>query len=312
MAVDAVNGINETTPSTTVENGGSPGSRNYNNMTAREILDAEKAGETVPAEILTWAKENPDSKETYGNVQGETGDETSEADTVSYRESMEEQGMSLKQMCKQFTQMSSQKENRDLQNVTKMAPYIPQVPTDEQNGNDATSEVQVAMDEITKEILNKDNWKLKGFSFKNDGLKFFQALKQGNSGELNYIDDSLESIQNVLNEAISGAKDSKQCGNEAIQTGQEYKSSLRRIRFLARRVANKAIEQGENTVKMAERTDKLAQAIAKDNNVALKNTKDNITAVEEAEIPGVEQGENESTGGIASGNTTNTSTGNQA
>lgn len=291
MAVQAVDKVSETTPVVSNDTTTSPEKKDYTNMTAKEILNAEKAGESIPAEILSWAKENPDSKETYKASQGESAQAKEENDAVAYRTSMEEDGMSLKEICKQFTQMSAQKENRDLQNVSKMAPYTQQVPTDNQNGNNATSEVKNAISEIAKEILSKKTVLRLSLGIKADELKFFDALKQENSNELTTIDDSLESIQDILNGVISDAKESKQYGEETKKIGQEYKSNTKWIRFKQRRIAKQAIEQGDNTVKMSERTDKLAQAIAKDNGVALNNSKNNIQTVEQANIEENNQGE---------------------
>lgn len=299
MAVQAVDGVKETTPAVTTEESNTPGKKDYSNMTAKEIINADKAGETVPAEILSWAKENPDSKDTYKTAQGGAGAQQEENDAVAYRMSMEEEGTSLKDMCKQFTQMSAQKEERDLKNVGTMGGLTGKIPVDDQNGINAATEVSDALNEIAKDSF-------KNFNFKKmkEGIKFFDALKQGNSNELNTIDDSLESIQDVLNGIISDAKDSKQYGDETVKVGKEFKSSTKWWKFKNRRVAKKAIEQGENTVKMSERTDKLAQALSKANGAALSNSKNNMQTVEQAELEETAQGQGdgskESAGIVAS------------
>ena len=113
-------------------------------------------------------------------------------------------------------------------------------------------------------------------------MRFYKALQEGTSNELDTIDYSLEAIQSVLDGAISDAQDSKQYGEETANLGRELKSHTKWWQFggSRRKAAKKAIEQGKLTVKMSERTDKLAQAIAKDNGVALKNSKDNIKQVD--------------------------------
>lgn len=69
MAVDAVTGVTPTT--TTPQAPGDGGNTvDYTQMTPKEILEAKKNGETIPPEILKWAKENPDSKITYAESQG--------------------------------------------------------------------------------------------------------------------------------------------------------------------------------------------------------------------------------------------------
>ena len=50
MAVQAVDGVKETTPAVTTEESNTPGKKDYSNMTAKEIINADKAGETVPAQ----------------------------------------------------------------------------------------------------------------------------------------------------------------------------------------------------------------------------------------------------------------------
>ena len=192
--------------------------------------------------------------------------------------------MSLKEQCKIFTDLSAQKETRDLQNVTKMAPYTQQVPTDDQTGAKGTSEVSKAFAEIKQGIKFKGFFGGKEFF---DGIRFYQALQEGTSNELDTIDYSLEAIQSVLDGAISDAQDSKQYGEETANLGRELKSHTKWWQFggSRRKAAKKAIEQGKLTVKMSERTDKLAQAIAKDNGVALKNSKDNIKQVDISVLP---------------------------
>lgn len=281
MAVQAVSGVSET-PVT----GNMPpvdgGPKDYTKMTPKEILEAEKNGETIPPKILAWAKENPDGKDTYEKA-NPNGQGAEENDAVAYQASLEEQGMSLKEQCKIFTDLSAQKETRDLQNITKMAPYTQQVPTDDQTGAKGTSEVSKAFAEINKEISSSFVLFSSNKNFK-DGLRFYKALHDGTSNDLDTIDYSLEAIQSVLDGAISDAQDSKQYGEETANLGRELKSHTKWWQFggSRRKAAKKAIEQGKLTVKMSERTDKLAQAIAKDNGVALKNSKDNIKQVDDS------------------------------
>ena len=279
MAVQAVSGVSET-PVTGNMPPAEGGQKDYTKMTPKEILEAEKNGETIPTKILAWAKENPDGKDTYEKAI-QNGQGVEENDAVAYQASLEEQGMSLKEQCKIFTDLSAQKETRDLQNVTKMAPYTQQVPTDDQTGAKGTSEVSKAFAEINKEISSSFVLFSSNKNFK-DGLRFYKALQEGTSNELDTIDYSLEAIQSVLDGAISDAQDSKQYGEETANLGRELKSHTKWWLFggSRRKAAKKAIEQGKLTVKMSERTDKLAQAIAKDNGVALKNSKDNIKQVD--------------------------------
>ena len=279
MAVQAVSGVSET-PVTGNMPPAEGGQKDYTKMTPKEILEAEKNGETIPTKILAWAKENPDGKDTYEKA-NQNGQGAEENDAVAYQASLEEQGMSLKEQCKIFTDLSAQKETRDLQNITKMAPYTQQVPTDDQTGAKGTSEVSKAFAEINKEISSSFVLFSSNKNFK-DGMKFYKALQEGTSNELDTIDYSLEAIQSVLDGAIGDAQDSKQYGEETVNLGRELKSHTKWWQFggSRRKAAKKAIEQGKLTVKMSERTDKLAQAIAKDNGVALKNSKDNIKQVD--------------------------------
>lgn len=287
MAVQAVSGVSDAngiTPTTGDVQPTDGGKKDYTKMTAQEIIEAEKNGETVPAEILTWAKENPDGKDTYEKA-NPNGQGAEENDAVAYQASLEEQGMSLKEQCQIFTDLSAQKETRDLQNITQMAPYTQQVPTDDQTGGVDTSEVSKAFEEINKEIMSSFKIFSSNKGFK-DSVRFYQALHEGTSNELTDIDDSFESIQDVLYGAIDDAKDSKQYGEETTKLGKELKSHTKWWQFKGsrRKAATKAIEQGEMTVKMSERTDKLAQAIAKDNGVALNNSKENIKVVKDATV----------------------------
>ncbi len=279
MAVQAISGVSET-PVTGNMPPAEGGQKDYTKMTPKEILEAEKNGETIPPKILAWAKENPDGKDTYEKA-NPNGQGVEENDAVAYQASLEEQGMSLKEQCKIFTDLSAQKETRDLQNVTKMAPYTQEVPTDDQTGAKGTSEVSKAFAEINKEISSSFVLFSSNKNFK-DGLRFYKALQEGTSNELDTIDYSLEAIQSVLDGAIGDAQDSKQYGEETANLGRELKSHTKWWQFggSRRKAAKKAIEQGKLTVKMSERTDKLAQAIAKDNGVALKNSKDNIKQVD--------------------------------
>lgn len=284
MAVQAVSGVSET-PVTGNMPSAEGGQKDYTKMTPKEILEAEKNGETIPPKILAWAKENPDGKDTYEKA-NPNGQGAEENDAVAYQASLEEQGMSLKEQCKIFTDLSAQKETRDLQNITKMAPYTQQVPTDDQTGAKGTSEVSKAFAEIKKEIISSFVLFSSNKNFK-DGLRFYKALHEGTSNDLDTIDYSLEAIQSVLDGAISDAQDSKQYGEETANLGRELKSHTKWWQFggSRRKAAKKAIEQGKLTVKMSERTDKLAQAIAKDNGVALKNSKDNIKQVDISVLP---------------------------
>ena len=284
MAVQAVSGVSET-PVTGNMPPAEGGQKDYTKMTPKEILEAEKNGETIPPKILAWAKENPDGKDTYEKA-NPNGQGAEENDAVAYQASLEEQGMSLKEQCKIFTDLSAQKETRDLQNITKMAPYTQQVPTDDQTGAKGTSEVSKAFAEIKKEISSSFVLFSSNKNFK-DGLRFYKALHEGTSNDLDTIDYSLEAIQSVLDGAISDAQDSKQYGEETANLGRELKSHTKWWQFggSRRKAAKKAIEQGKLTVKMSERTDKLAQAIAKDNGVALKNSKDNIKQVDISVLP---------------------------
>ena len=284
MAVQAVSGVSEI-PVTGNMPSAEGGQKDYTKMTPKEILEAEKNGETIPPKILAWAKENPDGKDTYEKA-NPNGQGAEENDAVAYQASLEEQGMSLKEQCKIFTDLSAQKETRDLQNITKMAPYTQQVPTDDQTGAKGTSEVSKAFAEIKKEISSSFVLFSSNKNFK-DGLRFYKALHEGTSNDLDTIDYSLEAIQSVLDGAISDAQDSKQYGEETANLGRELKSHTKWWQFggSRRKAAKKAIEQGKLTVKMSERTDKLAQAIAKDNGVALKNSKDNIKQVDISVLP---------------------------
>ena len=283
MAVQAVSGVSET-PVTGNMPPAEGGQKDYTKMTSKEILEAEKNGETIPPKILAWAKENPDGKDTYEKA-NPNGQGVEENDAVAYQASLEEQGMSLKEQCQIFTDLSAQKETRDLQNITQMAPYTQQVPTDDQTGGVDTSEVSKAFEEINKEIMSSFKIFSSNKGFK-DSVRFYQALHEGTSNELDTIDYSLEAIQSVLDGAIGDAKDSRQYGEETVNLGRELKSHTKWCQFKGsrRKAAKKAIEQGEMTVKMSERTDKLAQAIAKDNGVALNNSKENIKVVKDATV----------------------------
>lgn len=280
MAIQAVNGVTDATPITVDETGLNNGQKDYTKMTAKEIIEANKNGETVPANILSWAEENPESKTTFAESQQDGGIAGEETDTVSYKDELENSGYSLRQQSQILTALSRKMEERDLNNITKMGPYMQQVPTDEQTGDSSTNEVTKALDEISKDMKGGSFFSRAGRNNLIERAKFYKALNEGTSGELDVIDFSLEEIQSVLDRALSQSKESKQAGSDSIEAGQELKSESKWFRFRQRKIANKAIEQGDKTVKMSERTDKLAQAVAKDNGVALKSTKDNIQTVE--------------------------------
>src|SRR5574344_865178 len=184
MAVQAVDKVTEKpTESTTLTPDASTRSmhsdQEYAKMTASEIMEAYKTKNwAVPSKILTWAqaevKKDPNSKTKYGESSGGATN-----DAVAYQETLEEQGMSLKEQCKQFTQLSSQKEVNDLSNVTKMAPFSQTIPTDQTGGDKGQSAVQQVLSGIVAEMT-------KGvfafFSSKGrEDRKFFDALKKGSS-----------------------------------------------------------------------------------------------------------------------------------
>lgn len=286
MAVQAVDKVSETTPVVSNDTTTNPEKKDYTNMTAKEILNAEKAGESIPTEILSWAKENPDSKETYKASQGESGQAT-EKDTVSYKTDLEDAGFDIEAQCMILRSLSAKMEQRDLGNVQKMSPYVQQVPNDEQSGDNTTSEVNKALNEISNSMSGGKTFSKKGIQ----KIMFYKALNSKASDELNNIEFSLEDIQKVLDVSISCAKESKQAGADAKQAGEELKSSSKWWRFGKKAKAKKTIEQGELTERMSASTKKLAEAIAKDNNVALSGTKNNIQTVEQANIEENNQGE---------------------
>ncbi len=285
MAVQAIEKVSETTPTGSNDTTLIPDKKDYTNMTAQEILNAEKAGETIPTEILSWAKENPDSKETYKSSQSGTSAE-GEQDNVSYKDSLENAGFSIEMQCMILKGLSEIMEKRDLQNVQRMSPYIQQVPSDEQTGDNSTSEVSKALDEISNDMSGG-----KLFSKKNrQKIEFYIALNSQTSNELNEINFSLEEIQKVLEGTIVCTKESKQAGTGAQQAGEELKSSSKWWRFGRKAKAKKTIEQGELTERMSDSTKKLAEAIAKDNNVALTRTQNNIQTVEQSKVEENNQG----------------------
>lgn len=295
MAVDAVSGVGPTT--TTPDSGGGDNSRIFisedtlKKMTAKEIMDGYNTQNwAVPDKILAWAQQelqtNPDSKITYGEsgAGGDGGVGGESNDAVDYQATLDEQGMSLKEQCKEFTRLSAEKETRDLDNITKIAPYAKDIPQDETDGNNGESEVSKVLKEIHKDMVRafQVSFGVVGKDFK-EGQKFFKAFQKGTNDELIEIDDSLEAMQDALSGALSDAKDSKQYGEKTIELGKELKSHTKfwQVFGSRRKAAKQAIEQGDKTVKMAERTDKLATAIAKDNDVALDSLQQNIKAVDE-------------------------------
>jgi len=130
-----------------------------------------------------------------------------------------------------------------------------------------------------------------------EGIKFFDALKQGTSNELGGITESLSEMQAVVSETIGEAKESKDYGTETVTVGKEMKSHTKWWQFFGsrRKAANGAIEQGNKTVAMSQNTTKLAEAIKKDNSSAFESVNQNQQAVSSAEAP---------TGSTTTGSTT--------
>ena len=278
MAVQAVNNLTLAAPPELSEMEVSPVEKDYTNMTAVEIMTAINAGENVPAEIAQWAKDNPESNETYKSVQ--SVNTTEEQDNISYKDDLDNLGFSLEEQCIILKDLSERMENRDLKNVQRMSPYIQQVPNDEQSGDDTTSEVSNALVEISG-IMSGGGFFSKEREQK---LEFYLALHSNAYQHLNDIDFSLEEIQKVLDTSIECTNESKQAGGDAIKAGEELKSSSKWWRFGKKIKARKAIKQGELTERMSDSTRILAEAIAKDNNIALSETKNNLQIVEQSSL----------------------------
>lgn len=315
MAVDAVNGVNSNSAvsSTNSTSEVTDASRvtiseaTLAKMTAKEIIDGyNHQSWAVPDNILSWAQNeyqtNPDSKVTFGesgnSVDTVNGTQT---DVVSYRESMEADGLSLKEQCNQLASLSAQMEVTDLNNITKIAPYSTIVPTDQGDGNQGESEVSKVLSEFAKDMMKGGLFFFVTDKFK-EGKKFFAALKKGTNDELGDINTELETMQAELNQTLSGAKQSKQTGIETIEAGKELKSHTKWWQFFGsrRRAAKKAIEQGDKTVKMSDRTSKFANAIAKDNNIALQSIQTNIQVVTAANAPEEPKNQTEESSGSLS------------
>jgi len=294
MAVDSVNKVDGNASTPTQLPASASGARLVvsedvlSTMTAAEIMNGYNTKNwAVPDKILTWAqtesKKDPASKTTYGQSEGGAKGAT-ESDAVAYKESLDEQGMSLKDQCKQFTDLSAQKETRDLGNVTKMAPYTQEVPTDQSTGTNGESAVNTALSQIAKDSFKGGPFNIKGMK---EGMKFFNALKQGTSNELGGITESLSEMQAVISETLDEAKESKEYGAETITVGKEMKSHTKWWQFFGsrRKAANNAIEQGNKTIVMSQNTTKLAEAIEKDNSAAFQSVNQNQQSVASTEAP---------------------------
>jgi len=287
LAVDAVsNPPIVTEPQVSEPDGGTP---NYNSMTAAEILDAyNNKGLAVPKAVLEWAqftyKNDPQSKVTYGES-GDNG-ETDGNDAISYQLQLEEEGTSLKEQCKIFTELSAQKEERDLQNITKIAPYAQSILQGEFDGDTGESAVEQLFNEIRSDMNAHFILSGKG----REDIKFFNAFSEGTLEDISTISDDLETMQAELAGTIAEAKDSKQHGEVTVALGKELKGHRMSLFSRKARIGKRAINQGEKTIEMATKTDKFASAIAKDNNIAIESLKKNQDNIDNTGTTGGEAG----------------------
>ena len=291
MPVDAINERITSRITNTTENGAEQTKPNYNNMTAKEIIDGyNNEGLAVPKDVLEWAQKtletDPNSTVKYGDVAANS-EGASPADVISYVQAMQEDGMSLRQICVDMTDLSKEMEERDLANVARMSAFMPDIPEGSDDSESDGSEVSKLMDELNTDMRKRG----RGIFFIDkieEDIKFFDALKQTDENEVVSIDESLEDIASVLNEADTNSKQSMEFGEMTATLGSILKRGRARsikipgLDILGgiiggifglfsgkRRIANRAIEQGEKTLAMGEKTNKLANALAKDNNIAL-------------------------------------------
>lgn len=308
--------------------------------TAAEIVEGyDKWMWQVPADILDWARKSveadPESKITYGEAL-ESGQVGEGSDAIDYQKMLEEEGMSLKEQCKVLTEISEGKEVRDLNNVTRMSPFAGDIMEGEQEGDGNESAVKQFYGELVKQA-NEDGKKPMFLRSErnayNEDMRFFDALKGTSEENVEGIDESLEEISDVLSESLDNAKESKDYGEVTVATGLALKgkhnskvakimgisalgggigialggliSGLSSLFSSKRKVANKAIQQGNNTINMSEKTTQLATALAKDNNIALESLENNEANINNT---GDDTSGGEPTAGGESGGTTSGAT----
>jgi len=189
---------------------------------------------------------------------------------------MEEDGLSLKDQCKILRQISAAMEKNDLNNITMVAPYLQMIPTDETEGDNNELEVTKLFNEISGD-MGKRSFFSDDF---HEGIKFFRAVSKGASDELGDISSDLETMQADLNKVINDARQSNATGTETVEAGKELKGSAKWWHFGRKFAAKKAIEQGDNTVKMSDRASQFATAIANDTGVVIGAIQENIEIVE--------------------------------
>ncbi|MCM1265207.1 MAG: hypothetical protein NC200_03325 [Candidatus Gastranaerophilales bacterium] len=336
MAVEAVN---STTPTSTTVTDSGDGRVNISEttlkkMTAQEIVDGYNTQNwNVPQEILDWANNeiqtNPNSTTTYGES-GAGGVGGEGEDVVSYSAMLDELGVGKKTKCKILTKISRDMEFEDMVNIAMIAPFAQEQPEDEADGNGEESAVSQVLNEIMGDMKDGYKGSFLGMRFGSnkfqEGQKFFSAFNAGITAandenakfkgrtkvlimaanakeELYEIDDSLDSMLNVLNDTSQHAKQSIVTGTETLEAGKELKSSAKWYHFGRKHVARKAIDQGEETKIMGENTKKLSDAIMKDNGLVKESVEGNIDAIEGAESAagGGEGGSSTPTGGSSTG-----------
>ena len=286
-------------------------------MTAQEILDAyNNEGLAVPKDVLEWAQAtidaDPNSTVKYGEA-NPTGEQDNPQDAVSYVQAMQEEGMSLKQMCREMTDLSKEMEARDLNNVTQMSPFAGDILDNQSEGDSNEREVSKLMKELVDGAI-KDWRPWGGKNFKED-MRFFNALKAQKEENVEGLEVNLEDIESILNGSINDSNQSMEYGAETVALGQTLKHGASKAqKILAgagiiagaiatgglmtigafiggaigalfgssrKRIANKAIDQGNKTLEMGQKTNKLAVAIAKDNSIALQSLLGNETTIDQ-------------------------------
>lgn len=278
MAVDAIreritSTVNtQETESTTGDN--TPAINLFDNMTSREIIDLHEEGALVPPEVLDWALEiyrtEPNSPMKYKDAGIEGNGKQLEA--VSYVQGLEAKGMNIFAICEDLKSLTAEMEERDLQNITKIAKVTPELADGASIGDDDQSEVGKLLKAMKEESFRGI---FVGGEFRQN-MKVFNAMSKNSQDELNTITESLEDMQSILSDSMSDAEESREYGGVAILVGKKLNVET----WMKNQYD--AAGQGKQTVRTAKNTKRLAKAVAKDHKLTVRAIRKNVTDIGEA------------------------------
>lgn len=296
MAVDAIreritSTVNtQETESTTGDN--TPAINLFDNMTSREIIDLHEEGALVPPEVLDWALEiyrtEPNSPMKYKDAGIEGNGKQLEA--VSYVQGLEAKGMNIFAICEDLKSLTAEMEERDLQNITKIAKVTPELADGASIGDDDQSEVGKLLKAMKEESFRGI---FGGGEFRQN-MKVFNAMSKNSQNELDTITESLEDMQSVLSDSMSDAEESREYGGVAILVGQKLKMPWILPQYDAE-------GQGKQTVKTAKNTKRLAKAVAKDHKLTVRAIRKNVTDIGEATTEANNLNQTTGSGGTGTG-----------